>query len=97
MSPSLRSKPARHLGLFTAFIALCACSQANAQDIRVATYHTELSRKGPGLLLHDILSGTDPQITAVLDVLIVIRPDILAIQGFDHDTETTRFRPFKPR
>ena len=60
---------------------------ANALDLRIATYNTELSRKGPGLLLRDILSGKDEQIAAVLTVIVTAQPDILALQGFDYDLE----------
>ncbi|MGB8814683.1 MAG: endonuclease/exonuclease/phosphatase family protein, partial [Paracoccaceae bacterium] len=33
-----------------------------AETLRIATYNAELSRQGPGLLLRDILTGTDPKI-----------------------------------
>ncbi|MGB3244167.1 MAG: endonuclease/exonuclease/phosphatase family protein, partial [Sulfitobacter sp.] len=41
--------------------------RAEQPTLRVATFNTELARKGPGLLLRDILKGDDPQITAVID------------------------------
>jgi endonuclease/exonuclease/phosphatase family metal-dependent hydrolase len=44
-----------------------------------------LQRDGPGLLLRDIVRGEDPQITAVISVLLKTSPDILALQGFDYD------------
>ncbi|MEL7280720.1 MAG: endonuclease/exonuclease/phosphatase family protein [Pseudomonadota bacterium] len=53
--------------------------------MRIATYHTELSRKGPGLLLRDILRGQDPQVQAVVDVIAKLEPDILVLQGIDYD------------
>jgi len=55
--------------------------------LRIATFNTELSRKGPGLLLRDILKGDDPQITAVLQVLARANADIIALQGIDYDLE----------
>jgi len=58
-----------------------------ADPLRVATFNTELSRKGPGLLLRDILEGDDAQITAVLDTLVQADADIIALQGFDYDLE----------
>ena len=56
-----------------------------ADTLRIATYNTELSRKGPGLLLRDIARGEDDKINAVQDVIRANDPDILVIQGFDYD------------
>ncbi|MDW4498966.1 endonuclease/exonuclease/phosphatase family protein [Sulfitobacter sp. D35] len=58
---------------------------AQADGLRIASYNTEFQRKGPGLLLRDILRGEDPQIAAAADVIATVRPDILALQGFDYD------------
>ncbi|WP_419740658.1 endonuclease/exonuclease/phosphatase family protein [Ruegeria sp.] len=59
---------------------------AQAETVRVATYNTELSRKGPGLLLRDI-QRDDAQVQAVVDVLVAVQPDILALQGIDWDMD----------
>jgi len=59
---------------------------ARAETLRVATYNTELSRAGPGLLLRDILKG-DPQVKAVVAVIASARPDVIALQGIDYDLE----------
>ncbi|WP_109311306.1 endonuclease/exonuclease/phosphatase family protein [Ruegeria sp. AU67] len=59
---------------------------AQAETIRIATYNTELSRDGPGLLLRDIRRGDD-QVMAVAAVLAATRPDIIALQGIDWDFE----------
>lgn len=53
--------------------------------IRVATYAPELDRKGPGLLLRDIVKGEDPQVQAVVEVIAEVDPDILLLTGFDFD------------
>lgn len=53
--------------------------------LRIATYNTELSRDGPGLLLRDIRNGRDPQATAVIEVIRALAPDILVLQNFDFD------------
>jgi hypothetical protein len=58
-----------------------------ADTLRVATFNAELSRNGPGLLLRDILKGTDAQITAVLDLLVQTNADVITLQGFDYDLE----------
>jgi Endonuclease/Exonuclease/phosphatase family len=56
-----------------------------ADPIRIATYNTELSRDGPGLLLRDILRGEDDQIPAVMAIIARVSPDILLLQGIDYD------------
>jgi len=55
-----------------------------AETLRIGTFHTELSRKGPGLLLRDILKG-DPQAEAVAEVVAHVAPDVLILQGVDYD------------
>jgi hypothetical protein len=65
-----------------------------AEPLRIATYNTELSRDGPGLLLRDILKGDDPQITAVVRMIVQVPPDVLVIQGFDYDLEGTALAAF---
>ncbi|WP_227270779.1 endonuclease/exonuclease/phosphatase family protein [Roseobacter weihaiensis] len=51
----------------------------------MASYNTDLKRKGPGLLLRDIVRGEDPQIAAVIAVMTETAPDIVALQSFDYD------------
>ena len=63
---------------------LCFCCPALADSVRVATFNTELSRDGPGLLLRDIARG-DAQVEAVVAVIARVRPDVLALQGIDWD------------
>lgn len=57
---------------------------ASAETIRIATFNTELARKGPGLLLRDVLKGAD-DIASAQAAINFVNPDILAIQSFDHD------------
>lgn len=63
----------------------CAATPAQADSLRVATFNAELTRKGPGLLLRDILKGEDPQIAAFTALMLEVRPDIIALQGIDYD------------
>ena len=56
-----------------------------AETLRIATYNTELSRDGPGVLLRDITRGEDKDILAVIEVLLQTAPDIVALQGIDYD------------
>ncbi len=58
---------------------------AQAEPLRVATFNTELARKGPGLLLRDILKGDDAQIAAIVQLVAKVSPDILVLQGVDYD------------
>ena len=60
---------------------------AVAETLRIATYNTELGRKGPGILLRDLQRGKDPQIAAVIDTIIKANPHIIALQGVDYDLE----------
>jgi len=71
-----------------AALVLCLLPVAAAAEVlRVATFNTELSRKGPGLMLRDIAGGRDTQVAAVVSVIASARPDILALQGLDWDHE----------
>ena len=58
---------------------------ASAETIRVASFSPELTRKGPGLLLRDILKGEDEQVSASIAVIAATSPDILLLTGFDFD------------
>ncbi|WP_076532345.1 endonuclease/exonuclease/phosphatase family protein [Gemmobacter megaterium] len=53
--------------------------------MRFATWNADLSRDGPGLLLRDILSGKDPEVEAVVQGLLNIRPDVVLLTRVDHD------------
>lgn len=58
---------------------------AQAETLRIATFNTELSRKGPGLLLRDVLKGKDTQLLAVRRVVAAVDADILVLQNVDYD------------
>ena len=58
-----------------------------AETIRVATYSPDLTRRGPGLLLRDILSGEDEQVLAAAEVIVHAAPDVILLTGFDWDLE----------
>jgi hypothetical protein len=70
---------------------------AQAETLRMATYQAELTRRGPGLLLRDIQSGEDPQIEAVIKVIAGVGPDILLLNGFDHDLDMIALGAFAAR
>ncbi|MBQ4826081.1 endonuclease/exonuclease/phosphatase family protein [Leisingera sp. HS039] len=68
-------------------LLILAAGAGQAGTLRIATFNTELSRDGPGLLLRDIERGGDPQIAAVVEVISAAQPDVLALQGIDWDYE----------
>ncbi len=68
---------------------VCATAPAQAETLRIATFNAELTRKGPGLLLRDIKRGEDEQIDAFVALMTEVRPDIVALQGIDHDLRQT--------
>ncbi len=51
----------------------------------MAVYSTDLSRRGPGLLLRDILTGRDPQVEATAAVLAAVSADVVLLIGVDYD------------
>ncbi len=56
-----------------------------AETLRIATWHVDLERDGPGLLLRDILKGEDRDIAAAVAAIADAAPDILLLTGFDWD------------
>lgn len=97
------------LAFFFGLWAACGATGARAQEVaappqdagataqtvlRIASYDPELSRDGPGLLLRDLRRGADPQIAAVISVLLAARPDVLLLTGFDWDHQGTALRAF---
>lgn len=65
--------------------------------MRIATFNTELARKGPGLLLRDILSEDDPQVEAVARTIAMAKPDVIALQGIDYDFDLAALRALRDR
>ena len=56
-----------------------------------------MERRGPGLLLRDILRDDDPQITAIAAVIAALSPDILLLQEVDHDHDLHALRALRDR
>lgn len=78
-------------------LILCAClaaAPAAADTIRVASYDPSLTRKGPGLLLRDIMSGKDEQVLAAALVIAEADADILLLTGIDWDHDRAALRAF---
>lgn len=66
-----------------------AAEQTSSQSIRIATFHIELTRDGPGIALRDIRRA-HPQIKALRSIIHTVNPDILLITGiaYDHEQKT---------
>lgn len=62
--------------------------------MRIATYNASLSRKGPGLLLLDILER-DAQVLRVAAIIRAVRPDVLLLNEFDWDHEGRALDAFR--
>jgi hypothetical protein len=56
-----------------------------AEGLRVATWHADLTRAGPGLLLRDILTEEDAQVAAAVQVIAALDADVLLLTGVDYD------------
>ena len=55
-----------------------------AEPLRLASFHTTLSGRGPGLIVRDILRMEDP-VAATVAVIVAANADILAVQDLDFD------------
>ncbi len=70
---------------------------AAAETLRVATYNADLTRKGPGLLLRDILTGKDPQVEAAAQVIAAVAADVVLLTGIDYDLDGVALAAFAKR
>lgn len=73
-------------GLFLCLSLICATA-VQSDPLRIALLNTELDRKGPGLLLRDIVAGDDVQISAVLDLIATADADAILLLRFDWDAD----------
>ncbi|WP_267140029.1 endonuclease/exonuclease/phosphatase family protein [Anianabacter salinae] len=76
-------------------ILLLWAPAAWGEPLRIATWHTELTRDGPGLLLADMADA--PDVGAVVAVLVRVRPDIVLLTGVDWDAGLLAFRALADR
>jgi len=81
--------------LITTLVFLLITGVSAAETVRVATYNVSLGRKGPGLLLKDLMSGEDAQIASLVTIIQHIRPDILLLNEFDHDHQNLALTAFR--
>lgn len=55
--------------------------------MRIATWNVGLDRLGPGLLVQDLVAADDPQIAAIIRVLITLDADVLLLTSVDYDAQ----------
>ncbi len=65
--------------------ALVFAAPGAAETLRVATFDVELSRDGPGVLLHELTTKPGAKAQAVARIVQAVRPDVLVVQKLDHD------------
>ncbi len=66
---------------------------ALAETVRIATFAAPLSRRGPGLLLRDILKG-EAQVLQAADTIRAANPDIIVLTDFDFDESSAALAAF---
>lgn len=66
-------------------LALLSPVSCLAETLRIATWHADLSRDGPGLLLRDLERGTDPALAGIVSGIVAAAPDILVLTDIDFD------------
>lgn len=62
-----------------------AAGPSLAETLRIATWNVGLDRTGPGLLVQDLARGEDPQIAAIVRVLVLLDADVILLTAFDYD------------
>lgn len=82
----------RRAGLALLIAALCApAARAGREGLRIATWHVDLNRSGPGLLLAELdrfdpaKSAKDSQIAAIFEILRALDADVVVLTGVDYD------------
>lgn len=68
-----------------AVLAALSGTPLDAETLRIATWNTGLDRVGPGLLVKDLDEGKDPQIAAVVRVLVALDADVILLTALDYD------------
>lgn len=86
-----------HAILVSLIVAFLGLPLLAAEKLRIATFNTEMSRKGPGLLLRDIERGNDAKILAAIAVIAQYQPDVLILQGIDWDYDNLALKALERR
>jgi hypothetical protein len=64
---------------------LLVSGAALADPLRIATWNVGLDRTGPGLLVQDLTKPDNPQIAAVVAVLVALDADVILLTAVDYD------------
>ncbi|MQQ10406.1 endonuclease/exonuclease/phosphatase family protein [Epibacterium sp. SM1979] len=84
-------------GWISALILFLLPISLRAEPLRIATFSTELSQKGPGLLLREITNARSSHVASALAVIAANDPDILVLQGIDWDFNERTARALQMR
>ena len=68
---------------------------APGETLRLATFNPDLTRKGPGVLLRDVLKGKDPDIRTAINIIAHVHPDVLLLTGIDWDLRLQTLATFR--
>lgn len=82
--------------MLTVCLLLSSTLPLRAAEITLATWHADLSRKGPGLLLRD-LAEMRPPLPAVLDEIAAAKADLLLLTDMDFDLGLAALRDLQDR
>lgn len=58
---------------------------SSAETLRIATWNVGLDRTGPGLLVKDLTDPDNPQISALVRVLVALDADAILLTAVDYD------------
>lgn len=73
-------------GILVLVLSVTSTPASAADTLRIAYFHTELTARGPGLLLRDLQRDKTPaKLAAVLSILSDAAPDIVLLAGIDYD------------
>lgn len=70
-----------------ACLLILSAHPAWAETLRIATWNVNLDRTGPGLLVDDLSGTDDPQISAIIRVLVALDADVLLLTSVDYDRQ----------
>ncbi len=80
---------------FALLLVLFAAPAAAEGKLRIATYDVGFTRDGAGVLLRELEAEPDERIAGAVAVIQRVRPDILLLNGFDHDVRGRALDAFR--
>ena len=76
----------KHLPGAMAILVMAAACSPTPPNVRLATFNVSLNRPRAGQLVADLSGGHDSQARRVAAIVQSVRPDILLLNEFDHDS-----------